>query len=123
MIGKSGFVSLLAQTLNVSQTGGATGARTCHAVVADEQVGLEVLGTRIGAVEHRVRDADAARASAGADDVHVRDDVGEAADVAVVAQDATTEPHAPVQRPPHDDHRRRGTRRSERLRFAVLALH
>jgi len=59
-------------------------APTWHAVVADEQVRLEVLGTRVDAVEHRVRDADAAGAPAGADDVHVRDDIGETPDIAVV---------------------------------------
>jgi len=99
-----------------------------------------------------VRDADAARSPAGADDVHVRHDVGETTDVAVVSQDAAAEPHATVilinnsnnsrinciyrrevpryswphatvERSPDDDHRGDGARRAKRLRLAVLALH
>jgi len=95
---------------------------TWHAIEANDQVRLEVLRAGIGAVERRVRDADAARSPAGADAVHVHDDVGEASDVSVVAQNAASELHATVQRATDDNRRRHGTGRPERLRFAVLGL-
>ena len=79
--------------------------RTWHAIVADEQVRLEVLRARISAIEHRVRDADTAGSSAGADGIHVCNDVGETSHVTVVAQDAATEPHTTVQGSSDDNHR------------------
>jgi len=93
--------------------------RTVDAVVGGVEVGGEVLGTRLNA-SPQTRHGHLAPRAAGAGRVQQVDDVGRAADEAVVARDAAAEPLTAVSRLVDDDQLTVGTRRVERLELAVL---
>ena len=69
-----------------------------NARISDFQVALEVLVTRLSAVECRVWHADVTDAPARAASMHVTDDVNLATDETEVGLDAAPERHATVQR-------------------------
>ena len=94
---------------------------TSDAVVADFEVGLELLEARPGRLELGVGDADVARPSSGAAAVEQRQHVGVAVDVAEVELDAPAEPHPAVAGARQQQDLAVAARRAEHFRLAVLA--
>ena len=94
--------------------------RTVDAVVGGVEVGGEVLGTRLDTTT-QTRHGHLAPPAARADGVQQLDDVGRAADEAVVTCHAPAEPLTTVARMLDDHQLTRRTRRVERLELAVLA--
>jgi len=93
---------------------------TSHAVVADFEVGFELLEARSSRFELGIGDADLARASPGAAPVKQSEHVRVALDVAEVELHAPAASHAAVQRSCQQQDLAFLTRRTKHFRLAVL---